>query len=39
MLNEVAPSAGNGATAQSGSSDNFGNPANGVEPFANNLGL
>jgi hypothetical protein len=37
--NEVAPNADNGATAQGGSSNNFGNPANGVEPFVNNMGL
>jgi hypothetical protein len=37
--NAVAPNAGNSVTEQGGSNNNFGNPANGVEPFVNNLGL
>ena len=37
--NEGAPNEGNAGAAQGGSGNNFGNPANGVEPFVNNLGL
>ncbi len=37
--NEAAPNEGNAGAAQGGSGNNFGNPANGVEPFVNNLGL